>query len=143
MFDELFVKNTLTPTLAIVGTVFGLLGTGIGIFNLYLSWRTHWVRGRVFWQVETPPYKTPDGPCFFNDLTFINKSYFPVTIREAGVVVKPTFLARREYIPSFNTKMIRVEARDAQDFKAVIGPYKAMQRGFAVDFLIYTELEHA
>jgi|ETNmetMinimDraft_26_1059896.scaffolds.fasta_scaffold207620_1 hypothetical protein len=33
MFESDFVQFTLTPILAIIGAVFGLIGTGIGVFT--------------------------------------------------------------------------------------------------------------
>ena len=105
MFDSQFITNTLTPILAIVGAVFGVAGTAIGVWNLWLNRRTHKLSVKVTArnQVMVRKGERADGKTVRIEshsavVRVINNSYFPVTVEEIGVVVRRTRFSRAEYI---------------------------------------------
>jgi hypothetical protein len=133
MFDEPFVKNTLTPLLALVGAFFGLLGTGIGLFNLYLSWRSHWVRVHLSWRCErcTPER---DDVYYATHLLIVNNSYFPITVREAGFVITNSWFGPKRFLPCYCASKPRIDARDGFESLVCVGAERIANYGWAGGF---------
>lgn len=108
MFDDDFIKTTLTPILAIVGAIFGLIGTGLGVVNFMLTWRSHRVKLKAkasYSQHLSHVNELAFGERHFelHEMTLIihaiNKSYFELTVDEVGVVIKEAWYKRRGFIP--------------------------------------------
>ncbi|MGD0517853.1 MAG: hypothetical protein ABSA26_09995 [Thermoguttaceae bacterium] len=105
MFGPDFITKTLTPILAIVGAVFGLLGTGLGILNYVLARRKQrlciQLAGRA-WMYKHDSYGiehevTHNGQGIALEVIIKNLSFFDVTITECGLRVGR--LWRRRYLP--------------------------------------------
>ena len=87
MFESEFVKATLTPILAIVGSLFGLVGTALGILNYRLSRK----RDQVALRVSGGSRLTTSQNAFESlDLQFkiVNAGYAAVTVGEIGLRIK-------------------------------------------------------
>src|SRR5437016_5579540 len=92
MFEDPFVKNTLTPFLAIIGAVFGLVGTCLGVLNYRLTRK----RQKVLCRVEATNQLTlsngkPESLKLI--VKVINSGFIPVTISEIGMRVGKEYLA--------------------------------------------------
>lgn len=84
MFDSGFVRDTLTPLLAILGAVLGLAGTWMGILN-YVR------RYRVKLKISAAPFRQYNGEtltAFGLDITIVNHSVFAISVKSFGVVLK-------------------------------------------------------
>lgn len=124
MFDEPFVKNTLTPLLAITGTVLGLVGTILGILTYRLHRRGH----KLDLTVGPRPYAE-----YSNDklevlglsVIVANKSSFDVTISEIGLMLRRRFSFRTTIVPLYpkyrrqHKKKLpcRIAARDEHEIR--------------------------
>ena len=97
MFDELFIQETLTPILAIVGAVFGLVGTALGVLNYRLNRRQQKISLRIELEhVLTQSNGKFESLCL--RIKVINSSLMPVTVSEIGLRIKKGFL-RYENLP--------------------------------------------
>lgn len=138
MFEGPFVQFTLTPILAIVGAVFDLVGTGLGVLNYLLSRRTHRLAMAVDVKIEGRdqdsygdmiPSETPTWLAI--RVSIKNLSYFPVTIEEAGVLVPNGKWGTKP--AKWKSESVRVEARDGttMHFSAAV-PEKAGNGEYAI-----------
>lgn len=135
MFDEGFLKTTLTPILAIIGAVFGLIGTALGILNYRLAKQRH----RVCLKVEVGSYLVTSENQF-ESLTFkvkvVNAGYAPVTISEFGLRVRKSWI-RTQRVP-FDTTASRASGRMHQILPVRIEPHdeKMLERQYSTDGLL-------
>ena len=127
MFQSDFVQTTLTPILAMVGALFGVIGTAIGIWNLWLASKTHRVNLKIeaIGGGESYIVKT-DGKderqAMVRNLTIkvFNNSYFPVTVTEVGFVMKHPSEGLKLFPLRFGSRdtpqQRRIDARDTASF---------------------------
>jgi len=128
MFESDFVQFTMTPILAIIGAVFGLIGTGIGVFTLWLRWKSHATKVAVSYELSDVSASS-DCLSASSSITVSNHSTFAVTVTEVGIVYKiSTF--KLEY-KSYPIKSTRIDARDIQKFHAYIPPRRTEPHGWA------------
>ncbi len=140
MFDSAFVEGMLTPILAIVGVVFGLIGTGIGLYNLWLTWRSHWVSVRVEFQC-TDPSSSGDYASAETSVEVVNKSHFAISVRDVGIVYKAG-LFRRVFKAQYGGNQ-RIDARDSFRFHAYVAPERTESHGWASNFIPAEQFENA
>lgn len=126
MFDDAFVKNTLTPMLAIIGAVLGAAGTGLGILNYRLQRRNQSVRARL----------NVSAFCTYSDnkldelalnLKVVNESGFEITVQGAGVFLESRWYKRPEicfFLPTGSGGKdrwpVRVASRHAESIKVAM-----------------------
>jgi hypothetical protein len=125
MFEDEFLRGTLTPLLAIVGAFFGLLGTGIGVWNWWLNRKSHSfavevkASGGKHFDIQNAMGK-PVAECdeMLLHLTITNHSYFPVSVERLGVAVRRGRFSKTEYIslPFSAEAGTRIESRSSARF---------------------------
>lgn len=87
MFESDFIQKTLTPTLAIIGALFGLIGTLLGILNYRLSRK----RDRIDLRVSGMSRLTLSNKNFESvdlEIKIVNAGYVAVTIGKVGLQIK-------------------------------------------------------
>lgn len=135
MFDSEFIRGTLTPILAIAGTVFGLIGTVIGIFNLWVSWRDRRIKVTLEYQIGELQLITG---CLSTQIhvRMINHSYFDVTVSDVGIVYNDG-----SKLSAFEGS--RILARDDATTDKIVAPARTQRRGWAGGLLPAERLENA
>lgn len=127
MFDEELVKSTLTPLGAILGSILGLIGTLLGIWNLWLTRKSHNISVKIGVSClrENNVEKIDGVDTTFStarrlQITISNNSYFPVTVTETGLVLRTSFWKRRHFTLQRDWRdkspSQRIEARDIYTF---------------------------
>lgn len=78
------MQNQITLVVAIIGAITGVVGTGLAIWSLYRQVDQDRVKLRVgaMWGLAG---HSPDSP--FLTISVTNLSKFPVTLREAGLLI--------------------------------------------------------
>lgn len=118
LFQTDFVKDTLTPILAIIGAVFGLIGTGIGLWNLWLNRKAHREQFVIALSTITVWSQNPKQPKekHFDEVIYtikiVNRSYFPVTVDQVGLTIGDWWNPWKSYIPLNLELPVRVGSRD-------------------------------
>lgn len=140
MFESDYIQTTLTPILAIIGAVFGLLGTGIGVLNLWLRWKTQKTCLAIGFELSDVSSKSD---CLYASSTIVvrNLSSFAVTVIEVGIFYK-TGLWRREF-KSHPQIQDRIGPRDVHKFHAYILPIRMEPQGWASHQVWAESLENA
>ena len=128
MFDAHFIQETLTPFLAIIGAVFGLIGTGIGLFNLWIAWKSHRTKLRVTVLLSDVSRSSGYSSATL-EIRVVNLSSFPVTIEDVGLCRKTGF--RKTVDVSHQIDITRLDARDRYSFVAYIAPENTRTHGWA------------
>ena len=132
MFEQEFINFTLTPILAIVGAVFGLIGTFVGLFNLWYTFNQNRIRIRVEFDVEgvrrtkMPPKSYSSAMATVNA---VNLSTFPITITEVGYCYRNGWF-RKKFIP-FEHRSRRIEDRSNSEYRNVFAPERTRSHGWA------------
>jgi hypothetical protein len=128
MFESDFVQFTLTPVLAIIGAVFGLIGTGIGVFSIWLQWRSHATKVTVSYVLSDVSLSS-NCLSASSEIVVSNHSSFAITVIEVGLLYKVTWFRRR--YKSYPIKSTRIDARDVFKFHAYIPPKRTQPDGWA------------
>ncbi len=133
MFDQEFVKSTLTPVLAIAGFILGLVGSVLGVWNLWLTRKSHNLKVRVdvfgggenmIEMVDGTQQTFPQSRAI--NIRFNNDSYFPITVTETGLVLKGSLWMRRRYHRleqnwREDNQIQRIESRDVYTYSFGVG----------------------
>lgn len=140
MFESDFVQFTMTPILAIIGAVFGLIGTGIGVFTLWLRWKSHATKVAVSYELSDVS-SSSDYLSASSNITVSNHSTFAVTVTEVGIVYRISKF-KREY-KSYPIESTRIDARDVHKFHAFIPPRRTQPHGWASHQVWAEDLQNA
>jgi hypothetical protein len=150
VFDDPFVTSTLTPWLSIIGCVAGLIGTALGVWNLWLTRKAHKLLVCVIVKVQREnEIEEQNGVEISHPsrreliIRVINDSYFAITVAEVGLVLKTSFWSRRTYLRlhfgSWNARQDRrIEPRHFEDFSLFISRNSVIQGSSTCGLLLQT-----
>lgn len=128
MFENEFVQFTLTPILAIVGAVFGSIGTVLGVLNYRLRRKQTTIDLQL---TVTPHLRISSGvlEALFLEIKVANTGFTAATVTEFGFVINRKWLGKEKipFSPAFGNSSrallpLRIEAQDEQASTRGCGP---------------------